>query len=478
MTKPIPLMEALPFIWNTITDRANLCIDSINENFLYPILDWSIDALLDVAFLDEAYHYTVLGVLIGIVLSVTVYMYQLAQPPSHLVDAAYIHIKSMLFKSEQNFKVLQREIEDYKNQKQRLERELSESLSRTSALKCSLTELSSSPALTDHEGRTIPSLQASVLEWRTKACRLESLLSGLEERTEADHTRIQEEMLQRDAAMQEREQRVAHSKSLLEECTGKLAAANSKIYLLEAARIVYTNKALAADSSGESQDGLNGLRSSNQALMKEITQLKAEIQDERAARMSCELDIVTMKNTINRMRGQVLSASNAQSECVTLATRCEDLERQVKAKGRRKADGTGDAEGSELDAASGYLGFSAGATSVLDGTIGFLSAPIVPMTNLLGITQSTEKTPAPQTTDGISSPGGTVSSPTRASKSDVSRTHEKLRQKALMAAALSPGKTKDPSAAQSGVLGAAMINLAQRLDTAGNVGGSRTPVKL
>jgi hypothetical protein len=160
-----------------------------------------------------------------------------------------------------------------------------------------------------------------------------------------------------------------------------------------------------------------------------LADMKRTCEYEKAANMSAQLDLVTLRNENaslrNRLSAAKKEAESAGGNSVNLSNRCEELERRLV----KKRDLVGD----ENEASSSVAG------SIMSGTMDLLSAPIIPVLPLLGM--STSGTLTPQKSSSYSSgdyerdgndsisPSGTVMSPVRSNKSELIRTHEKLRQK-------------------------------------------------
>jgi hypothetical protein len=344
------------------------------------------------------------------------------------------------------------------------------------------------------------SLESSVVEWKTRALRMESLLAGMEEHTETELARMREEMLRKDGELERAQQAVQLVQSQLDETNGKLAAAQTQNYLLQAELQVTSDKQFLQPNVAElieKNAEMNEIKSKNAILMLEnqasaskISTLRSNEQDLISSKKLQEMEIYSLRGENGRLRNQILASAKTadaqKDELDALMNRCEDLQRQVHKKG-----------GSSSTAASagGYAGsIATGATTVFDSTVGVLSAPIVMLAGGIGagVGPATPSQEAKlkvkklglaanvnEDEDEVVSPSGTSTPSKHSTKNDVCRTHEKLKQRdKTRAPPLSPRRdggtstlfgSRDGEAEEGGVLGNRMVLLAGH--------GNKTPTK-
>jgi len=321
---------------------------------------------------------------------------------------------------------------ELKMHKTRLERELAGSIEKATCLRRELADATArchqlemdlsasqraqanSPSAAEIENNA---LQLAIAEWRTKASRFESLFRGLEEQTAIDHAELQQASLRQQNELESLNQQLVVAKELLDESTTKLATALGRAAMLEVENAelmknkfvpenisdLMTSAALVADIKSK----LVGLSKDNASLQGELSSAKEQVLAERAAKMSAQIDLVAARNEnakiTQSLKVATREATDKGTSAATLSSRCDDLERQIKKKPS--------APSSDLS------------SSVFDGTMDLLTAPIMPVASFLGIS-GPQKVP---TAEAL--PGSTIMSPARPDRVAVIRTHEKLRSK-------------------------------------------------
>jgi len=497
-------------------------------DYLTRAVEWSTDAVssfvLEIAFLDEKVHYIAAGAALGLGFAWILLHVHIRAEPKLLQNVAQNLIKDTLFKTKQSLRTLQLENVELRTNKARVERELSDALTRASALRSELATsqqqqqqqhqqqqqqqqqpLSHTASSSLKMELANNSLESSVVEWKTRALRMESLLAGMEEHTEAELARMREEMLRKGGELERAQQATQLLQSQLDATNGKLAAVQTQNYLLQAELQVTSDKQFMPPNVAElieKNAEMNEIKSKNailvqenQASLSKISALRSSEQDLISAKKSQEMEIYSLRAENVRLRNQILASAKTadaqKDELDALTNRCEDLQRQVLRK-----------EGSSANVAAanggGYAGsIATGATTMFDSTVGVLSAPIVLLAGGMGAGAATPSQDAKlkvkklglaanayEDDDEVVSPSGTSTPSKHSTKNDVCRTHEKLKQRdKTRAPPLSPrrdggssstlfgggGKDGETEESESGVLGTRMVALA------GN--GNKTPTK-
>jgi len=425
------------------------------QDMLSFLIDWVVSLFVELALLDRWYHllgFLVIGFVVG----------QQLGGKRELQDALSIQEKK---------------VAESKREKERLERELSGALTRGSALRRELVEQSELRAAREEELSAAVSLQSrsaevdqeirssnlQLAEWRTKASRFESLLES-----------AQSELRQNELVHESELERVRRELQLkceqLDQATKELSLTNGRIFVLEE-NIKFMEERAGGMSDavvkgGETQKERDRYRS-------ELAASQQQLQDERAMKMSLQLDLTSVKNENVELRTR-LAASTRQKESrdgdvASLTNRCEDLERQVKKKTASAKGGAGGGNGAE----SGEMSYTDTAGAFVAGTFDLLSTPIKPFFGM-----SADDGGAIERTHSADPLSPT---PTRTNKEELVRTHERLKQKRRQGQQVPSlvGRTSDASSPQrqhpsdtsggSGVLGKTMLPLANL--------GPKTPLK-
>lgn len=415
-------------------------LSGLSLGMLAFLIDWLVSLFMELALLHRWYHFVgflIVGFVVG----------QQLGGKRELQDALSIE---------------ERKVIQAKREKERLERELAGALTRGSALRRELVEQAELRATREVELSAAVSLQSRLAEmdqeirsinlqsaeWRTKASRFESLL-------ESAQTELRQNQLVHESELERVRRELQLKCEQLDQATKELSLANGRIYVLgENIKFLEERAGGMSDAmvkGGETQKERDRYRS-------ELAASQRQLQDERAMKMSLQLDLTSVKNENVELRTKLAGATRQKElndgNVASLTNRCEDLERQIKKKSTpaKKRDGNGNDNVDE----SGEMSYTDTAGALVAGTFDLLSTPIKPF---FGVTTDNggaiERT---RNADPLSL------TPTRTSKEELVRTHERLKLKRQQGPSGLPSlvgrmsDTSDPGG--SGVLGKAMLTLA------------------
>lgn len=429
---------------------------------------WLEELWLEIVFAPEYLVWATLGSLLGaLALAVGWTGCGHASSRRQAVDAAEAELRSEVAQAR-------RALEDHKAVKTKLERDLSAALERGAAqrdaimkLKEQLVAAQSSETLValradlDAANKELQALKAALSEASTKASLYESLLHGLEERAEAQQGELRKQVSLLELSICDLEGACAIRERNLDAAGVKLAAADTRIAMLEAERSVHSEWQERKASGNlteliEATATISQLAPRCESLQQENCRLLAETRRLESlvlgSKEECAASGVEKRAAINeshRLRAQLLEKSRAIADShdnfTTLSNRCADLERRLLAKATRdKNDTSATGQGADVDE---------GGSAIVD-VMGILSSPMKPVSDLfsslLGGTGG--GTGGGDGTGDVPDP--TSDTPTKLTYDSLHQTHKKLRKTQTPSKGNEgAGQSEEPRFDQAGVLG-------------------------